>query len=263
MRAIKNLVVFAVIVAVIGGGAAIALRFARKKPSAAETIKPNLVSVSAASMYLFAARVGAAQVILFDTGADPEAIPVDTALAALGAKRGDVSHIFLTHGHADHAAGAAAFGSAKVHLGASDVPLAEKKVSPDTPAGKVMVKVLSPPAVTATVPLTGATTVKLGEAEDAKTVKALPAPGHTPGSYIFLYDDVLFAGDAMVFKQGRLDRGPKIFDSNSEEGKATITALKKLLEGVELDRVCTGHGGCTPKGLGKNLLGDFISRLGG
>ena len=47
MRAIKNLFVLAIILAAIGAGAVIALRVARQKPSAAETVKPNVVAVSA------------------------------------------------------------------------------------------------------------------------------------------------------------------------------------------------------------------------
>ena len=45
-------------------------------------------------------------------------------------------------------------------------------------------------------------------------------PGHTPGSYAFLYDGVLFVGDAMLFKQGRLDRGPKLLDGDKEAPSA-------------------------------------------
>ena len=67
--------------------------------------------------------------ILFDTGADPAGSPVDAALGALHAGRGDVTDVFLTHGHGDHTAGASGLGSAQVHLGAGDVPFAEKKVA--------------------------------------------------------------------------------------------------------------------------------------
>jgi glyoxylase-like metal-dependent hydrolase (beta-lactamase superfamily II) len=259
MRAIKNLFVLAIILAAIGGGAVAALRVARGRPSAPEQVKPNLVGVSAAGMNVYAARAGS-KVIVFDTGADPEARPVDAALGALGAGRGDVSDIFITHAHGDHTAGATAFGGAKIHLGAADVSVAEKKAEPANLAPRIMAKVMSIPAITVTDPMTGVVTVDLG---GGKSVKAFPVPGHTPGSYVFLYDGVLFAGDVMVFKQGRLDRAPKLFDADPDGAKSSLAALKQQLAGADFDIVCTGHGGCTPKGLGKNLFDDLLGRLGG
>ena len=92
-------------------------------------------------------------------------------------------------------------------------------------------------------------------------MKAFPIPGHTPGSYAFLYDGVLFVGDAMIFKQGRLDPAIKLFDAHPDDNKASIRQLQKQVENEEIDIVCTGHGGCTPKGLGRNQLTDLVARL--
>ena len=257
MRAIKNLFVLVIVLGALGAGAVAALRFARAKPSAAERIKPDLVGVSAAGMYVYAARIGT-HVVVFDTGADPEGRPVDAAVEALGARHADVTDIFLTHAHPDHIAGAAAFPNAKIDLGAADVPVAEKKAESTALVPKLMAKALSVPSVAVTDPLTGPSSVDLG---DGKAIKAIPMPGHTPGSYAFLYDGVLFAGDALVFKQGRLERAPKLFDADTEAAKAALLALKPQLAGTELEAVCAGHGGCTPKGLGKNLFDDLMSRM--
>jgi len=259
MRAIKNLFLLAIILVVIGGGAVIALRVARGKPSEPETIKPNLSAVSAAGIYVYAARVGS-KVVLFDAGADPTARPIDAALGALGARRADVTDLFLTHGHGDHVGGAAVLAGVKIHLGAGDVALAEGKAAPGTSAAKLMLKVMSTPPVTITDPISGSgvQTIDVGE---GKQVKAFPMPGHTPGSYAFLYDGVLFVGDAMMFKQGRLDRGPSFFDDDKAQAGSAIAGLKKQLGDTEVDIICTGHGGCTPKGLGKNLLDEFVGRL--
>jgi len=108
----------------------------------------------------------------------------------------------------------------------------------------------------------GLTTTVNFDLGGGKTVKAIPVPGHTLGSYVFLYDGVLFSGDAMVFKQGRLDRAPKVFDADPDAAKASLTSLKQQLGATEIEEVCTGHGGCTPKGLGKNLFEDLLGRLG-
>ena len=32
---------------------------------------------------------------------------------------------------------------------------------------------------------------------------------------------------------------------------------------AEIEAVCTGHGGCTPIGLGRTLFDDFVGRVGG
>lgn len=257
MRAIKNLFVLLIILALIAGGGLLTLRVLRGKPSAPEQIKPNMVAVSSIGVYLYAARAGD-KVVLFDTGADPYAKPVDAALAALQASRINISDVFLTHGHGDHTAGASGLTGVKIRLGAGDQALAEAKVPPEAMLPKLLGKGLSFPAVTATDPLTGATTIDVG---GDKKVKAFPVAGHTSGSYAFLYDGVLFVGDAMVFKQGRLDPPMKLFESNLDASKAAIRELNKALEKEEFEIICTGHGGCTPKGLGKNLLGDLVGRL--
>jgi glyoxylase-like metal-dependent hydrolase (beta-lactamase superfamily II) len=263
MRAIKNLFVFLLLLAVLAGGAVVGLRVARGRPSTPDQVKTNVVAASAAGIYVYAARVGdGGPVILFDAGADPEGRAVDAALGALHASRGDVTDIFLTHAHGDHTAAAPAFPNAKIHLGAADVPLAEKKVAPDAIAAKIALKIMDPPAVTVNAPLEGSPAFELGKSTPPATVKALPMPGHTPGSYAFLYDGVLFVGDAMVFKQGRLDRTPKYFDSDTDAARTALVGLKKQLADTDVDIVCTGHGGCTPKGLGKNLLDELISRQG-
>ena len=259
MRALRNLFALAVIVVVLGGGALVAFRVARQKPSNPEEIKSNLVAVSAAGTYLYAARVGT-HVVLFDTGADPAGNPVDMALAGLHAGRGDVSDIFLTHAHGDHTAAAGALPAARVHLGQADVPYAEGKAPWDNLFLRVIAKGMGAPSINVSDPMNGVMAIDLG---GGKTVKAIPVPGHTPGSYVFLYDGVLFVGDTAVFKQGRLDRGPGLFDSNSDQVKVSLAALKQQLTGADIDAVCTGHGGCTPVGLGRSLFDDFVGRVGG
>ena len=107
---------------------------------------------------------------------------------------------------------------------------------------------------------TGVAAIDVG---GGKIVKALPVPGHTPGSYAFLYEGVLFVGDTMTFKQGRLDKGPSLFDSDSEQLKASVRNLKAQLAGADIDAVCAGHGGCTPIGLGRTLFDDFVGRVAG
>lgn len=265
------LLVLLVVVAVVAGGAILGLRATRDKVVATTTLKPDIVSVtSVANAYgisLFAARVAPGpHVIVFDAGVDPQGRPIDALLTALRASREDVTDLFLTHGHFDHIAGAPILTKARVHLGAGDIPLAAGQQPPDALVPRLMGKGMVTPPVTVNAPLTAAATVAVGAADAtgvAKSVKAFPVPGHTHGSFAFLYDGVLFVGDIMILKQGRLDTTPRVFDAHPEENKAAIRSLKTQLANETVDIVCTGHGGCTPKGLGRNLLEELISRLGG
>ncbi|HEY2903351.1 MAG TPA: MBL fold metallo-hydrolase [Polyangia bacterium] len=249
-----------VLAAVVGGGV-IAMRVSRDKVAPASEVKPNLVGTKhMGSVYVFGARVGD-RIILFDAGADPAGHPIDAILTALKAGHADVKDIFLTHGHFDHVAGALQFPDAKTYLGAGDVGLATGKETPDALLAKVMTAVMAaPPLPRITNPLKEKTTIDVG---GGKTVLAIPVPGHTRGSFAYLFDGVLFPGDIMLLKEGRLEPTPSMFDAHPEENRASIRALKKQLADQTIDRVCTAHGGCTPSGLGENMLNDFVNRLGG
>jgi hydroxyacylglutathione hydrolase len=253
-----------VIVAVVGG-AVIGLRSSRGKTGPVTNLKPDLVVVTnAMNISLFAARVAPGpHVILFDAGFDPQGAPIDALLAALKASREDVSDVFLTHGHFDHVSGVSVLPNARLHLAAPDVSLAEGKTPPASLLPRFLGFALSVAPVSINAPFTGATTFPVGAdaAGKPKTVKAFPVPGHTPGSFAYLYDGVLFTGDIMVVKEGRLETSPRLFNPDPEANKAAIRSLKTQLANETFDTICTAHGGCTPSGLGPNLLDELTSRL--
>jgi hydroxyacylglutathione hydrolase len=265
-RLVKVLLVLAVVVVAVGGGAVLGLRAGRNKVGAAAAVKPGIYDVTnAGGIHLFAARIAPGpHVIVIDAGLDPEGRPIDALLRALQASRSDVTDLFLTHAHFDHVAGAHVLDKAKVHLGEGDVALAQGR-EPSMPLiARLLTKAMSPLPVNVDAPLSGAASVTVLPPEgagEAKVIKAYPVPGHTPGSYAFLHDGVLFAGDIMQYKEGRLEPTPRIFDPEPAANKAAIKSLKTQLAGAPIDIVCTSHGGCTPKGLGGNLLDELISRL--
>lgn len=262
MRMLKVLLIVAV---AILGGAAIGLRLSRGKVGTIEIVRPDLDTVtSAIGISLFAARTAPGpHVIFFDAGIDPKGAPVLALLTALGASPDDVTDVFLTHGHGDHLGGVPLLPKARVHLGAGDVPLAGGQVPPELLMPRLIGKLMGSPSIAVNAPITGAASFPVGATDPAKTVKAFPVPGHTPGSYVFLYDGVLLAGDIAIFKDGRLEAPPGIFDPHPEQSRASIISLKTQLANETVDIVCTAHGGCTPKGLGRVLLDDLIQRLGG
>jgi glyoxylase-like metal-dependent hydrolase (beta-lactamase superfamily II) len=264
MRALGRFFLVLLIVLVgLGALATVALRVGHGKFAPPSEVKPGFQEVKNAFMVsLFAARTAPGpHVVLFDAGMDPMARPIDALLASLGAKRDDVTDVFLTHGHFDHIAGAPALTKARIHIGAADAPLAAGQVRPEALAPMLLTKMAGNPTVTADAPIAGAASFPVGSSDPSKVVKAFPVPGHTPGSYVYLYDGVLVAGDIMVLKQGRLDVTPRLANPHPEQNRASIVALKNALANETVDIVCTAHGGCTPKGLGKLLLDDLVTRL--
>src|SRR5262245_56740359 len=113
----KPLLLAVLVPAAVVGMAVAGFRTTRTKFSPPAEVKPGIVGArTAAGVYVYAARTPQG-VILFDTGLDPEAHPVDALLASLGAGRDQVQKIFLTHGHFDHLAGVAQFPGAARYLG--------------------------------------------------------------------------------------------------------------------------------------------------
>jgi len=260
MRGIKGFFVLVIITMLLAGGGALLLRFGRSRVGEATIVKPGIAAVAnAGGIYVFGAKIGP-RVVLFDTGLDPEGHPIDAVLGALGAYRGAIKDVFLTHAHMDHVAGASQLPEAQIHLGAADVPMAEGKVHPDGLVVKAIELIVPAPPVAINQPITGSGPASFDVGE-GKTVKAFPVPGHTPGSYAFLFDGVLFVGDIMVLKQGQLEPTPSMFDPHPAENKAAIRSLKTQLANETLDTVCTAHGSCTPKGLGRSLLDELIARI--
>jgi glyoxylase-like metal-dependent hydrolase (beta-lactamase superfamily II) len=257
-RRILFLVMLAVVA--IGGGSLLGIRGSRGSFAKPAEVKPGICGLkSGAGVFLYAARTDRG-VILFDTGADPAGNPIDGVLACLSASRPDVREAFVTHGHYDHVSGAASLPpSVKTHIGAGDLELAAGNASPDGMAPKLLALVMRTPSVKATDPLTGAQTFDAGS---GKTIKAVPVPGHTPGSFAFLYDGVLFVGDIALARDGKLEPTPSAFDPHPDQNRAAIQALRATLAGDRIETVCTGHGGCTPIGFGNTALDALASRVG-
>jgi glyoxylase-like metal-dependent hydrolase (beta-lactamase superfamily II) len=203
---------------------------------------------------IYGARAGGG-VILFDAGVDPEGGALDRLLGALGASRSDVVDVFLTHGHFDHVAASPLCGKAKIRVGAPDVEFMAQRVPyVGTAAVKTMRALFPVPPVHATDPLVGRVDVQLGEDK----VIAIPTPGHTPGSYVFVFDKTLFAGDSMIIDGDKLGFAMGSFTVDPASNKKSIAALADALVGVDVQTVCTGHMGCTTPGHGASMLSKLM-----
>jgi hydroxyacylglutathione hydrolase len=261
MRIVKRVLVIAgAVVVVLLGLAVVGIRSSVGRFSAPTFIAQDFGEVVGGGVRVFGARSGN-KVLLFDAGLDQHGRGVDALLAALHATRADVSDVFLTHGHGDHIAAAPLFPNARIHGGAGDVGLAATGEPVEAFAAKLMRRVMGDliPSVRVTDPLQGRSDVFVA-GDDAVT--CLPMPGHTPGSYAYLYRGMLVVGDAMNWDGKTLVELPSMFEARPEQSRQAIRQLATLLQGLSVERVCTAHAGCTPAGRGRVELDAFIARLG-
>ena len=250
-RGLRILVIFVVIFVALFGGA----RIARRATSTPEPLgrvqrERNLFTD------IYGARAGGG-VILFDAGVDPAGGALDRLLRTLGATRADVRDVFLTHGHFDHVAASPLCTRAKIRVGEPDVEFLAQRVPMVAPvAGKILHALFPVPPVDATDALVGRVDVQVGEDK----VIAIPTPGHTAGSYVFIFDKMMFAGDSLIIDGDKLDFAMPAFSVDPPANRRSIAALADALSGVDVQTICTGHMGCTPPGRGAAMLVALLER---
>ncbi len=196
--------------------------------------------------------------ILFDAGLDSRGPTLDALLAAAGSKREDVTAVFITHGHADHIAGALLLPQAKVYASALEAGAMLGDSENKRPLPKILRKIFGVKPVKITDTLEGR--VEIPVAGERERVLAIPLPGHTTGSYVFVFRGVLFAGDAFNYENGVLTYPLELVTEDMAAARHSIAQLSTLLQGVDVKVICTGHGGCTPPDKTRDLLDVFVKQ---
>jgi glyoxylase-like metal-dependent hydrolase (beta-lactamase superfamily II) len=182
-------------------------------------------------------------VVLIDTGLPKRHGAILDGVKAIGRKPEDIAAIVITHGHADHAGGAAVLkreSGAALIASEVDAPV----VRGDAPAGP-------PPMMDFPVlrHLVGLVPAAEGVAVDHAVVEgpipvvsdltAVPTPGHTPGHISLLLQrngGVLFAGDsAMATRSGGVQRG------FMNRRSATFDSSLRAMADLEFEIACFGH----------------------
>jgi len=165
--------------------------------------------------------------VLFDVNNDKKAKAILAALEDKGLDAGDVTDIFISHGHGDHVKALHLFPGARVYAMEVERDLiAEESHEGDTLSDAV---------------------------EDGDILQAggydievFSVPGHTPGSAVYLVDGVLVMGDvATGRKDGTIEGPPKFFSDDPEQNDASVRELGKRLgeRGETIDWLAFSHSG--------------------
>ena len=253
-RAVPRLLVAAALL-VIGG--TILSRYLSGLVTEPVEVAPGVVGERGGGAWLYALRTGAG-VVLVDAGSDRKGRPIDAALATLGSTRAAVTDVLLTHGHPDETGGLAAVPRARVHAGAGDVDIIAGRERPGRGLDRAVGLVL--PRTTARVgdPIRGEEEIDVG----GQRVLAIPVPGHSLGSTAYLVGDLLFVGDAASVRDGKLVPGPRFMSADPRRAERALVRLALRLAGVDVSRICTAHGGCSPAGSARGLI-EGVARLAG
>ncbi len=201
-------------------------------PAQAERVRGphGLVGIRANATYSWIVPTDGG-VVLVDAGMEPGGRAI---LAEVGTR--PVRAILLTHAHADHLMGLDAFPGVPVHVHPDDAPILRGEREPGgwlaAAIGRYAGEVPRPETIEA-----------LPEGElviDGARFHVVPVPGHTSGSVAYLWEDVLFSGDA-VWGGQPMSPAPPALSDDVERARKSLIGLVPL----DFDAMADGHVGLT------------------
>ena len=219
----------------------------------AELIAPGiwwLHGTRGSNVYFVGADDGS--LALVDTGFASSAEAILAEVAALGRP---LAAVLLTHLHRDHSGAAREVcekTGARLHLGLADCVERDGKFVLRSRVGRSHVSRFlfsrSHPEHIQLVPVD----VPLeGECQPLPGIRAIPAPGHTDGSYCFVVDRVgaAFVGDLVISHGGTLTRSMKMANRDDVQYLESIRRFSDVAPAAGLP----GHGTPVLEGFGDAL----------
>lgn len=206
-----------------------------------------LNSLQGANVYLLASSTS---LTVVDSGLVSDGERIRAQIRELGFSSSDLKNILLTHGHADHAGGAADLAErtgARVTAHHRDVPYLEKtgKLPYRSPLQRLMFW-LSDRLLLKRSKTNVDRAVEGGEVINfAGKLEVIHTPGHTPGSISYYLPDrrILFCGDALfnahplTGKSGLRLPLPLV----SVDNDLAYQSVVRLAE-LKVEMLCPGHG---------------------
>lgn len=178
------------------------------------------------------------ETILVDTGFPLVRKRLLKELSDLNIKLTDIKHILLTHHDIDHIGNAAILEElTRAQLWASKEDIPQIMGLEPRQGFKKYLGFLARGAKPKKI-----NPYKVGE--NIGGVKVIPTPGHTPGHVCLLFEDVLFAGDLVEYKNGRLIPYPAGWNWDTAALKESI----KNLAAYPFKLICPAHGSPVERG---------------
>jgi glyoxylase-like metal-dependent hydrolase (beta-lactamase superfamily II) len=170
--------------------------------------------------------------IMIDAGSDGKQITQKLAEIEIGPSK--VKYVFLTHSDSDHTAALDLFINAQIHMSEDELQMIDKTKKRSFLLGyNALPEKISPDSICL---LADRQKLTLGGRE----IECIKAPGHTPGSMVYLLDKkYLFTGDAFGVAGNTVKIHPFTMD------KKTAGISIKNLDGIikESEMVITSHYG--------------------
>ncbi len=204
---------------------------------------------------VFLARTADARFALIDTGFASSADAVIREAERLGAAAG-IAAVLLTHAHPDHCGAASALKTrlgVPVAAGRDDcVPAPDGGLVLGAPRARhPLLRLLRSRGVAATAPSVHVDIPIEGECEVVPGILAIPAPGHTPGSYCYVHlaSDIAFVGDLVISHRDGLARPLRFANSDDRMYLDSLSAFAARAPQAG----CAGHGAPVLGGFHKQL----------